>query len=68
MDESFQNSEAQVFLDDMHYMEDGTAGLWPIDGVVEARGWNYEKKDYVNWGFITIDTDDGDEDEDEEDW
>ena len=49
---------ACVALDDLHYMEYGTAGFWPIDGLAEWFGGLLG---------VTIDVEEEDYDEDEED-
>lgn len=62
MDPTFLNTEAQVFINDsLPCVKHGYAGLWPIDDIVDAKGWNYEKRDYTTWGFITIGTEDEEE-------
>lgn len=58
MDTDTLNEEAQVFLEDMHYMEYGTAGLWPIERIVIDDGFNHVEGKPIKWGFITIDTED----------
>lgn len=60
MSDEMLNNEAEVFIDGPIHYDENSGGLYSINGVVIANGWNYEKKGYTNWGFITIDSNEED--------